>query len=146
MPRRSMARRTCAMPAIYHPATSSRSASRTATSTTFTACPPKQAHFARARARSGLLPGTWLVESLFDLPEHGAGETAVHPSIKLVCIAFASTVLAAATGPIPAGEIYKVPLSGQAETNFAHPSGGTGDPDGLGAVTIAIYPTKRQVC
>jgi hypothetical protein len=70
----------------------------------------------------------------------------VHPSIKLVCIAFASTVLAAATGPIPAGEIYKVPLSGQAETNFAHPSGGTGDPDGLGAVTIAIYPTKRQVC
>ena len=70
----------------------------------------------------------------------------MHPSIKFVCIAFASTGLAAATGPIPAGEIYKVPLSGQAEINFAHPSGGTGDPDGLGAVTLAIYPTKRQVC
>ena len=70
----------------------------------------------------------------------------MHPPLKFVCIAFASAVLAAATGAIPAKETYEIPLSGQAETNFAHPAGGTGDLDGSGAVTLAIYPVKRQVC
>ena len=70
----------------------------------------------------------------------------MHPDIRFVCIAFASSVLAAATGPVPAGEFYKVPLSGQAETNFAHPSGGTGDLDGSGAVTLVIHPVERRVC
>ena len=68
------------------------------------------------------------------------------PAVKVASIAIASTALAAATGPVSFGEIYKIPLSGQAETNFAHPSGGTGDPDGSGAATISIYPIKRQVC
>jgi hypothetical protein len=66
--------------------------------------------------------------------------------IKTVCFALASTALVAAAEPIPAGKIYSVPLSGQAEINFAHPSGGTGDLDGSGEVTIAIYPIQRQVC
>ena len=87
-----------------------------------------------------------MVESLFGLPERGTGETAVHPGTRFVCIAFASSALAAVTGPIPAGEVYKVPLSGQAEINFAHPSGGTGDLDGSGPVTLAIHPIERRVC
>ena len=54
----------------------------------------------------------------------------MHAVIKFVCVAFASTALAAANGPFPASEVYKVALSGEAETNYAHPSGGTGDLDG----------------
>ena len=54
--------------------------------------------------------------------------------------------LVAAAEPIPSEKIYNIALSGQAETNFAHPSGGTGDLDGSGAVTLAINPIKRQVC
>ena len=66
--------------------------------------------------------------------------------IKIAWVALASTALVAAAEPIPAEKIYSIALSGQAETNFAHPSGGTGDLDGAGAVTLAIYPVKRQVC
>jgi hypothetical protein len=66
--------------------------------------------------------------------------------IKIACFTLASTCLVAAAEPIPAGKIYNVPLSGHAETNFAHPAGGTGDLDGSGEVTIGIYPIKRQVC
>jgi hypothetical protein len=41
---------------------------------------------------------------------------------------------------------YTVELTGRAQTNFAHPSGGTGDPDGSGDVWLAIDPAKKQVC
>lgn len=67
-------------------------------------------------------------------------------AIKVVCVTLASTALVAAAEPIPSEKIYNIALSGLAETNFAHPSGGTGDPDGSGAVKLAIYPVKRQVC
>ena len=67
-------------------------------------------------------------------------------AIKVVCVALASTTLAAAAEPIPTEKIYNIALSGQAETNFAHPFGGTGDLDGSGAVKLAIHPVKRQVC
>jgi hypothetical protein len=65
---------------------------------------------------------------------------------KVACVALASTALVAGAEPIPSEKIYNIALSGQAETNFAHPSGGTGDLDGSGAVKLAIYPIKRQVC
>jgi len=39
-----------------------------------------------------------------------------------------------------------VPLSGEAEVNFAHPSGGTGDLDGSGSVRLRINPVEREVC
>ena len=60
--------------------------------------------------------------------------------IKIACFTLASTCLVAAAEPIPAEKVYNVPLSGHAETNFAHPAGGTGDLDGSGEVTIGIYP------
>jgi hypothetical protein len=69
----------------------------------------------------------------------------ISPS-RIGCVALASTALVAAAEPIPAAKIYNIALTGQAETNFAHPSGGTGDLDGSGEVAIALYPIKRQVC
>lgn len=41
---------------------------------------------------------------------------------------------------------FTVPLSGAAETNFAHTSGGVGDPNETGSVRLAINPANRQVC
>ena len=36
--------------------------------------------------------------------------------------------------------------NGQAELNVAHPTGGTGEPDGSGVVKLTVSPLKRQVC
>src|SRR4051812_40287609 len=62
-------------------------------------------------------------------------------------LAIAWTALAgAATPSFPAMQTFTVPLSGAAETNIAHPSGGTGDPDGSGIVKLVITPADRQIC
>lgn len=64
-------------------------------------------------------------------------------------VAFAALASIALTGAVPAGsdeQIVTVPLNGEAELNFAHPDGGTGDPDGYGAVKLTIAPQKREVC
>ena len=37
-------------------------------------------------------------------------------------------------------------LTGRAETNVAHPHGGTGDLNGSGLVKLTISPVKREVC
>ena len=59
----------------------------------------------------------------------------------------AATALAgAASNNVSGVTTYKVPLSGVAETNFAHPAGGTGDPDGRGMVELKIDPGRKQVC
>ena len=59
----------------------------------------------------------------------------------------AATALTAAAGNDVSGvTTYEVPLSGAAETNFAHPAGGMGDPDGAGMVELKIDPGKKQVC
>nr|WP_277622605.1 CHRD domain-containing protein [Sphingomonas telluris] len=54
-----------------------------------------------------------------------------------------ATLLAASTSN---EETLTVPLSGQAELNFAHPFGSTGDLDGSGLVKLAIAPAQRKVC
>ena len=64
-------------------------------------------------------------------------------------VAFAALASIALTGAVPAGsdeQIVTVPLNGEAELNFAHPDGGTGDPDGYGVVKLTIAPQKREVC
>jgi hypothetical protein len=71
----------------------------------------------------------------------------VRPSVTTALLAFGSTVVGGAANPsFPALQTFTVPLSGVAEANFAHPAGGTGDPDGSGTVKLVITPGDRQVC
>jgi hypothetical protein len=66
---------------------------------------------------------------------------------KGALIAIASTALMGASIPIVSGvTTFTVPLSGNAESNFVHPSGGTGDPDGTGSVRLSFDPAKKQLC
>lgn len=66
---------------------------------------------------------------------------------KVALAALASTALIGGANPnAPAAQTLTVPLDGQAELNVAHPSGGTGDPDGSGVVKLTISPEKREVC
>ena len=64
--------------------------------------------------------------------------------VNLVVIAFASSIFVAAAPNRVA--TFAVPLTGQAEVNIAHPSGGTGDPDASGLAIISIDAANRQVC
>ena len=62
-------------------------------------------------------------------------------------VALASTALLGATSSIPAGTMtYTVALTGAAESNFAHSTGGTGDLDATGSVRLALDPANKQVC
>jgi hypothetical protein len=71
----------------------------------------------------------------------------VRSSAAAALLAFTSTPLVgAATPSFPAEQTFTVTLSGTAETNIAHPSGGTGDPDGYGSVKLVITPADRQIC
>ena len=69
---------------------------------------------------------------------------------KAALFALGSMTLAATASAVnlsfPSKETLKVPLNGQAVLNFAHPSGGTGDPDASGRVTLVVEPAKRRVC
>jgi hypothetical protein len=68
-------------------------------------------------------------------------------STTTALLAVASLHLAGAAIPsFPALQTFTVPLSGAAVTNVAHPSGGTGDPDGSGIVKLVITPAERQIC
>jgi len=53
---------------------------------------------------------------------------------------------AAAMTPFPAMEVFSVTLSPREQVDFAHPSGGTGDPDGSGSVKLTVMPVERQIC
>lgn len=67
--------------------------------------------------------------------------------VYLVLVAFTPTAqLGAANHNVLATTIYTVTLSGEAEPNFAHPSGVVGDIDGFGSVTLTINPGKKQLC
>jgi hypothetical protein len=61
-----------------------------------------------------------------------------------IAAALVSTALIGARAPH--AETLTIALSGVAETNFAHPLGGTGDLNGWGLVKLTINPAKRQVC
>lgn len=62
-------------------------------------------------------------------------------------LAIASIGLSGATNvPFPAEGTFTIALSGAAESNIAHPSGGTGDPNGSGTIKLVITPGDRQVC
>ena len=66
---------------------------------------------------------------------------------KVALIALASAAIVAASKPaIPNEKTLTVSLNGRAETNIAHPGGGTGDLNGSGSVELTISPGKRQVC
>ena len=65
-----------------------------------------------------------------------------YSALALLTLASA-TLVGASNRPITT---YSIPLSGSAESNFAHPAGGTGDADGAGLVTLAIDPANKQVC
>ena len=65
---------------------------------------------------------------------------------RILAAAIASTLLIGASPPTPRDETLTISLSGRAETNFAHPAGGTGDLNGSGSVKLTIRPAKRQVC
>ena len=68
------------------------------------------------------------------------------PSIPAL-IALASTALLGAANPVPPGTMtYTIALTGAAESNFVQPSGGTGDMDATGSVTLALDPANKQVC
>ena len=68
------------------------------------------------------------------------------PRKEVALIALASMALVGAASPPPEARTFTVELTGQAETNFAEPGGGTGDPNGSGTVTLAVNPANRQVC
>ena len=62
-------------------------------------------------------------------------------------IALASTALLGAANPISPGMMtYTIALTGAAESNFVQPSGGTGDMDATGSVTLALDPANKRVC
>ena len=62
-------------------------------------------------------------------------------------LALASTALVGAAPAQRASvQSYTIPLSGQAVTDIAHPSGGTGDLSGRGSVTLTIDPNTKLVC
>ena len=66
---------------------------------------------------------------------------------EVVFVALASAALIGAASPDPSGvTTYSIPLTGAAESNIAHPMGGTGDPNGSGSVRLAVNPGNKQVC
>ncbi|MFL6732233.1 MAG: CHRD domain-containing protein [Sphingomicrobium sp.] len=74
------------------------------------------------------------------------------PVFKTRSLAFAALASAALVGTadanssFAAAKIFTVALTGHAESNFAHPHGGTGDPNGNGLVKLTVIPARRQVC
>ena len=71
------------------------------------------------------------------------------PNVKVAFLAFASTAIVAAvpgTTSVSNPKTFTVPMNGQEQMNFAFPTGGTGDPDATGSVTLRINPANRQVC
>ena len=56
------------------------------------------------------------------------------------------SILGAASNPDPTMRTFTVPLTGAAQSNFAHPSGGTGDMDGTGVARLTIDPEGKQLC
>jgi hypothetical protein len=70
----------------------------------------------------------------------------MHPKCKVALLAVLSVPLIGATQSISSNEILTIPLSGAGVSNFAHPSGGTGDLDATGQVRLSIKPAKRLVC
>jgi hypothetical protein len=72
----------------------------------------------------------------------------VTKDVKVALIALVSTALvgAAPIASSPDTQTYVVPLTGKAVTNFAHPTGGTGDPSGSGSVMLKIDPEAKLVC
>ena len=62
------------------------------------------------------------------------------------CAAVAAALMATATNKAPEVTTFNVALSGAAETNLAHPLGGTGDISGSGSVILKVDPAKKQIC
>ena len=54
--------------------------------------------------------------------------------------------LGAAFPAFPALQRFTVPLNAREQVDFAHPSGGTGDPQASGLVTLTVMPVERKVC
>lgn len=68
-------------------------------------------------------------------------------SCRIALAALVSTSLIGAANPsAPRDETLTIPLTGGAETDIAHPLGGTGDLNGSGLVKLTISPARRQVC
>lgn len=66
---------------------------------------------------------------------------------KTAVVALSSAALiGAVSATYPPTTTYTVPLSGAAESNFAHPLGGTGDLNGSGSVRLTLDPARKQVC
>lgn len=71
-------------------------------------------------------------------------------SARTVFVAIASMGLVGNSGaPVPAFpamESFLVTLSAEQQLNFAHPTGGTGDPGASGSVKLTVMPVERQIC
>lgn len=71
----------------------------------------------------------------------------MRPALKIALTVFSSIPLVALSPAHVANDAsFTVPLSGKEEVNFAHPSGGTGDPRASGQVKLSIDPENKQVC
>jgi hypothetical protein len=72
------------------------------------------------------------------------------PKSNIALAMLASTALAggaAAQRPADPGmKTYTISLTGQAEVSTEKPTGGAGDLDASGSVTLKINPGKKQVC
>ena len=67
--------------------------------------------------------------------------------LRVAFLVLASTALIGTTHPAATRVTsFTIPLTGAAESNIAHPMGGTGDPNGSGSVTLAVNPGNKQVC
>ena len=65
---------------------------------------------------------------------------------RVALVAIASIALIGTAPAVQPEQMLTVPLSGEAELDFAHPAGGTGDLDGSGVAKLTISPEKRKVC
>ena len=70
----------------------------------------------------------------------------LHLGKVALAVLVSTTLIGASKQDVVPVQTLEVPLSGQAELNFAHPSGGTGDLDGSGSVRLTIHPAGREVC
>ncbi len=72
------------------------------------------------------------------------------PSIKfassLTALALLAGTAAAQKPANPGAKTFTVALTGQEEVSAEHPTGGAGDLDASGSVTLTINPGSRQVC
>jgi hypothetical protein len=69
-------------------------------------------------------------------------------TLTLSCLASAALIATAAWAQAPSqgGRKFTTTMTGAQEVNAAHPTGGAGDPDGVGTASITVNVGLQRVC